>query len=154
MGWFTGLKLGWKLLIIVGMLAAIGGTIYAGYSYVQNKDDKIESLQKDITTLKNNQIKLESSNESLSNERDRLIDEAEQNRKQQEIQLDLIRKAQEQINRYDQYLNSSSRKNQKLDLNRSNPEKALEETNAQQQCFIENYSRMDGNCVDGKFVKE
>lgn len=154
MGWFTGLKLGWKLLIIVGMLAAIGGTIYAGYSYVQNKDDKIESLQKDITTLKNNQIKLESSNESLSNERDRLINEAEENRKQQKIQLDLIRKAQEQINRYDQYLNSSSRKTQKLDLNRSNPEKALEETNAQQQCFIENYSRMDGNCVDGKFVKE
>lgn len=152
-GWFSALKLGWKILIIAALFAAIGGTIYAGYRYVQNKDDKIEELQKNVTTLKENQVKLVQSNQSLTDERQRLIDEAEQNRLQLQQQMDLINKAQQQIAKYDQYLFSDDRKQTKLAENKSNPEKALAETNAQQKCFWENYSNFNGHCVDGVFVE-
>ncbi len=87
-----------KLLILVAILTFFAGTTTAIYFYIDNKDEKIENLNKDISVLKDNQTKLTISNKSLKDEVDRLRSENTRNIDMTNRQLDIIRQGEKRIN--------------------------------------------------------
>ena len=153
-GWFTGLQLGFKLFIVVALFASIGGTIYAGYRYIENKDEAIATLTQNNETLKTNQTKLEASNTGLETQIKNLNDQFAQNQQQLDKAMAIITLSQNRINANNQRLYDPVRKQQQLAANTANPSKALDDTNKQESCFWLHYNDLNGHCQDGTFIKD
>ena len=123
------------LLIALGTITMIGGTIFAGYTYVKGKDNRITELNGKIAELKRNQTKLTVSNESLMKQIERLNMEAESNRKQQDETLKLIRSGEKQISDMERYLNSPERMNDAKQTGTT--DKALTASQKRQICLAD-----------------
>lgn len=144
--------------IIIGLaalfiVAAVGGTIYAVQSHIEGLNEKITEQQEQIAGLEIDKKKLEISNESLKKENDRKAEEAASIRaelekfrkvdaasKQRLLEVERKLRDYENVKRHE-----AIRQSRKASL-------LLRLINADIKCQIENFDRVDGKCIRGKFV--
>lgn len=154
LGWFSGLHISFQVIAIIALFASIGGSIYAGYKYIENKDQEIVLLEQNIQTLKDNNTKIMASNVSITSENVNLNNQLIQNQQQLDQALQIINASQSRINANNQHLFDPVQKQKQLENNIANPSKALDDSNKQETCFWQHYNDLDGHCQDGTFIKD
>ena len=146
-------------LILIGLAAltivtAVSGTIYAAKSYVDGLNSTIVIQQKQITVLTTDLSSAKASNQSLLRENNRKAEESKGVREE----LDRLRRSdadsQERLTKIQKKLRDAEeiRRHEAI----RNSRKAgflLRLVNKDIKCQIENFDRVDGKCVRGRWVK-
>lgn len=147
----------WKLIIIgllfAGVVTAIGGTIYAAKAHLDGLNATITSQQEQIAGLVIDNSLLTASNESLVRENTRKAEESKVIREE----LAQIRKAdsesQTRLLEITRKLRSVEEAKRREDIRNSRKASLLLRlVNKAIKCQIENFDRVDGKCVRGRWV--
>ena len=140
-------------LLFVGVVTAIGGTIYAAKSHLDGLNDTITSQQEQIGGLIIDKAQLTASNDSLVRENTRKAEEAKDAREE----LDRLRKvdneSQKRLLEITRKLRSAEEVKRREDIRNSRKASLLLRlVNKAIKCQIENFDRVDGKCVRGRWV--
>lgn len=160
LGFFTGGSKTWIYIIGgIAIAAVVAGFWFYQRSIVSNledkiaeKDRKIEELNVEITGLRIDNERLTLSNQSLERERERLVEDAATIREEIEEVNRLRDESQQRLNEFEQ---------KQRDTERQERIKAIREgeraslllgiINRNLDCFVDNFERTDGTCINGEF---
>lgn len=158
LGFFTG---GIGKYIIIGILitAVVGGfwlyqrnIVSSLQDQIREKDAKIEVLNNQIAGLIIDNDRLKASNDSLVVERDRLIAQADAIRKEIELVNQLRNESEERIREFEEQARDRERQERIEAIRKGRrAQLLLNFTNDNIECFVENFERVDGTCIQGEF---
>ena len=144
--------------IIIGLAAlfivtAVGGTIWAFKAHVDGLNAKITKQQEQIAGLEIDKKKLEISNESLKKENDRKAEEAASIRKELETFRQVDAASKQRLLEVERKLRDYENVRQHEAIRESKKASLLLRLiNLDIKCQVENFNRVDGKCIRGKFV--
>jgi DNA repair exonuclease SbcCD ATPase subunit len=158
LGFFTG---GIGKYVIIGVLiaAVIGGFWIYQRSILSSLQDQIKEKDAKIAVL-NNQIagliidrdRLQASNDSLVIERDRLITQADAIRKEIELVNQLRNESEERIREFEEQARDRERQERIKKIRESEKSSLLLRfTNKNIDCFVDNFNKVNGTCIQGEF---
>ncbi len=146
-------------LIIIGIVAltivtAVGGTIYAAKAHLDGLNATITSQQEQIAGLTTDLAMALASNESLQRENDRKAEESKGVREELERLRKSDAESQERLTEIQRKLRSAEEiKRRKAIRNSRKASLLLRLVNKDIKCQIENFDRVDGKCVRGRWVE-
>lgn len=148
-----GSKIGITAIIITVAVLLVGGFWLYQKNLVSNLRSEIAKKEQEIVVLKVDNEKLKISNESLEKEIQRKIEETKA-AYEEILRLEKSdSESRKRLTTIEQRLRDSERKKKSEEIrNSKNIEKALKTLDVNTKCFIENFNRIDGECINGKWV--
>lgn len=148
-----GSKIGITAIIITISALLVGGFWLYQKNLVSNLRSEIAKKEQEIVVLKVDNEKLKISNESLEKEIQRKNEETkaayEEILRLEKSDAD----SRKRLTSIEQKLRDSERKKKSEEIRNSKKiESALKTLDINTKCFIENFNRVDGECVNGKWI--
>ena len=136
------------------IVTAVGGAIYSAKSYVEGLNEQITAQQEQIAGLEIDKEKLEISNKSLVAENNRKAEESREAREEITRLRNVDIESQKRLNKIEAKLRSQKEiKRRNVIRNSRKAGLLIKLMNRATRCYIENFERVDGKCIRGKFVE-